>query len=277
MAVPGNIATLALDLITNLPLFLQAVQIVAYVFFVLFFGLIASRGLRIYLGFWTGFLLRIVLGIACLVSGIALAGFIPFFNEGLLSILQLNMLAASILSAIVIAIALRMFSSRFSNAPGIQREIESLKRMLEKEGKKETGLSAFKHPVPIIGIVVIIVFLAFVLMNFRGFPDYGSDVFSAVGLSSEDLAAMEQQFREYSQTSQACRDTINLVSSLGSGLSELLNPYDNDTLKGLMEQKSGESLLQMYRADSDGKIMIIGQMNNSKYCYATEIEVCLCQ
>jgi hypothetical protein len=276
MADMGSLASFGIELITNLPLFMQAVQIVAYVFFVLFYGMIASWGFRVYLGFWKGILLRIGLGVVCLVSGIALSVFMPF-NEGLLALLQMNMFVAGIISSVVLAVALFLATTKFSNAKGIQREIEGLQHRLEKERNKKPAGEAAKSPATIAGIIIVAVFMGFVLLNFRGFPDLGKEVFSMVGLTDEDLQSMKEQFGQYANMGQECRDIINFVSNNSANQIIQVLPYQNETLKVKMEQMAGAGLAEMSRMDAEGRTMVIGKMDDGKTCFGTETESCICQ
>ncbi len=277
MSDVSALAGVAAEFIKNMPQIMQAVQIVAYVFLVLFFGSIAVIGYRGYLGFWRRLGLRLVLGFICLVSGIALAGFIPFFNGGIWSLLQVNMLAATLLSSVVLAVCVFMLSFRLSRVKGLEKAIESLQRKLSREKSRGEPRHKLIHPVVIAGGILFVVFFGFAFLNFHGFPNFGENILNSIGISAEDFEKLGETLEKYNMSGE-CVSMLNMVAQHQSELQDSLESYENQVLKTAMEQKAGSAVAgSLLRAEYQGTPVVIGFMENNSTCYATESEVCICQ
>lgn len=278
---PTQLAATLSELTANLPLILQATQMVVYIFLVLFLGSIAVIGCRLVLPFWKRFLLRIALGFLCLVSGISLAGFMPVFNEGLFRLFQTSMFAAGILSSVVFAVSLYLISLRIPKSEMIKARIEKLEKKLSKVRKKKPIKRRFLDIGLIAGVLIIAVFLIFVVINFKGFSSFSQDIYSFFGFSPEDIQNIGGALGglERSQNIPGCTEIMNIIIQNPDMLSDLSiwETYINNDLKARMEEDIGMSIAGMQKAEQNGRVIILGIVNINSICIATQDEVCYCR
>jgi hypothetical protein len=278
---PAQLAATLSELIANLPLILQVTQILIYIFLILFLGSIAIIGCRLFLPFWKKILLRIALGFLCLISGISLAGFMPIFNEGIFILLQTSMIVAGILSSVVFAVSLYLISLRIPRSEMIKAEMERLEKKLNKARKKKPIKRRFLDISLVAGTLIIAVFLIFVVINFQGFPSFSQDIYSFFGFSPEDMeniGGVLGGLGGAQNMSAGCTDIMNFIAQNPDMLSDLSiwETHTNDNLKAEMENETGTDIAVMQRAEQDGKVIILGIVDTSNFCIATEDEVCYC-
>lgn len=173
-----------LELINQLPQLLFITQIIFYVFFILFFGSIAVKFYRAYMHWSLKLLLRISIGFLCIISATVISGFFQMLNTGLYALMQADLLIAGLVSAIIFGIGLFFISYKREDAEKLKNIINKLQKRIEKAEKyKYRTINKFS----IIGIVVIIGFVTYSLLNFHGLPDINEDIYSITGISEEDL------------------------------------------------------------------------------------------
>jgi hypothetical protein len=255
MAVPIS------EIMATLPVMMQYIQVIAYVVLLLFFGSFAMRG-------WTGWLpwfikwpARIGLGFLCLIIGIALGPFVTGLNTGIMKIMQLDLFAMGLISAVVFAIGLFLISHRSeSTAKSLEKQIERLqKRMKKAKGREPSRMFT------IVGVALIAGMLIFGLVNFRGFPAaMDEEIFSSLGIPPE-----------LAQMSQECMTAMAAMAST-SGAQPDPEPYQNDALKASIEAGAGKAVSQMARLEVNGNAIVVGMMEDGSQCFATESDFCLC-
>ena len=124
-------------LIGMLPLILQVTQILSYLFFIWFFGTLAMRGYRGKKTMMLKISGTLLTGAICFLASASFAGFVPFLNEGILSILQLDMLVAGIVVCVVMAISINLITHQNPAlkpeefAEKLRRKVVALEDMLK--------------------------------------------------------------------------------------------------------------------------------------------------
>ncbi len=127
------------QLMSMLPLLMQSMGMIFNLFFIWFFGTMAMRGYRGQKPFFLNIAGALLSGSLCLVGSASFAGFMPFMEGFLMSMLQLDMLVAGITVSIIIAIALRLLTHDNSEwrpdemVGMLQRKVVALEDMLKKK------------------------------------------------------------------------------------------------------------------------------------------------
>ncbi|MBL7206380.1 MAG: hypothetical protein ISS36_02145 [Candidatus Aenigmarchaeota archaeon] len=173
-----------MEIINQLPQILFFSQIIFYVFFILFFGSLATRFYRAYIHPILKFLLGIGIGFLCLISAVPLSGFFQSFSTGILKLMQIDLFIGGLVSSIVFGIGLFFVTYRREDIERLKGVIKKLENRINTAKKFEgKGINKFT----IIGIVIIIAFVAYLLLNFQGLPDTNEDLYSMLGMSPDDL------------------------------------------------------------------------------------------
>ncbi|MBU0530594.1 MAG: hypothetical protein KKC05_02875, partial [Nanoarchaeota archaeon] len=200
------------DLLRNLPVLVQILQAIGYVVFILFLGSISIRGYRGYANWFFRFGVRVGLGFVALIGGIALSNVVPFLNEGVYRMFQLNVLIFGVISSIILLVAVYMIAFNIINVEGMRKQIENLQKRLEKARDVKAKKLA---PISIVGIVILIGFVLFSALFFGGFPDMLSDV----GLNPDDLSNLADEIEgltgQVEDVPQGCVSMVVLAQSLG--------------------------------------------------------------
>jgi hypothetical protein len=182
--------------LNEMPQVISGLQIVFYIVLILGAGSIIMIGYRGYMHSLLKLLARIGLGFVALVAAIGISNSIPLFiDSGFFIMIQkllLNPIIGIIISTPVLTICMYLISHNIFNIPGIKKQIEKLQSML-KHAEEVTIKEAKKlEPVRIVGIIILVVFLAFALINFQGFPSMSDELFSFIGLTPEDIQELNQ-------------------------------------------------------------------------------------
>ncbi len=305
MVDPSSLGAMA-GLIQNLPAIMPWMQAVIYIFLILFFGSIAIRGYKGYLSGLIHFLLRVGSGFVCLVTGIGLSSLLPIVSENtILKITQVDLIIGGIISSIVLLISLYIITLRFPRTLVVKKRIEKLQEKLAKT-KDRRPSSRRVDPLMIIGAVIIIVFLAVSLMNFRGFPDITSDLFSQFGITPEEFSQLGGMLggleggtggtgglegllpegmvieggKPLTEQSQACMSAMLAMAPIQDQLQDpeflMSHSYSNNAIKSMIERESGKKVLQMVLVREGGRDVIIAWTEGMFSCIATSSELCLC-
>jgi len=286
MADISNLAAVAPQLLSQLPSFLQILQIMTYTFFVLFFGSIIMKGFRGYLPWHMKLLGRIGFGFVALVCSVALSPFMPV--DSIYKIFQLDLFLAGILSTIVLTVSLFLISYGIYNRPAMEKAIEKLKAMLEKAKdaeRKEGGEKKIRRllsPVRVVGIAVFCAFVLLSLVYFTGFPDPTENLFSAIGLSKKDIEQLstyiEAVYPNQSQSMpQGCVSPLELAQNFGEDiLNNRIPPYTDQGMESLIESNSEETVVTMYRIDYKSRVFTLAVTSRQSLCSATGSEFCGC-
>jgi len=148
-----------LRLFEFLPQLLSIAQTVIYVIFAWFFGAIALKGLKKHLVFPARIVLTFCVGFVCLVFGIALSGYMVFFQDSVFRLFQLDLLIGGLVSSVILAVAFYLMSRRIERTDPktlinrLKKRVGLLEGLLvehkvppvkEEEARKELLLKWFK-------------------------------------------------------------------------------------------------------------------------------------
>jgi hypothetical protein len=277
VSMAGNMAAL----FQMLPLIFSVMQLVVYAVAVLFFGSIAIRGWRGYLSRPKRLLMRLALGLICVVTGTGIAPLLAIDNV-IFKMLQFETLLGMVVASIVMLVSLRLMTLNVPYSLVLKRKIKSLMEKLEKREDKNAEMpkDMLRSPATIAGIVIFAAFIVLSLLSFRGFPDMQHSIYSAMGLSDADIAMINDAVQQYqnspfSKLSASCQSAIMEMQ----GKDELSrNPplYENDALKAKIESGSGQAVSEMHRLDSNGLTLIKSVGAEGKQCFATTTDFCIC-
>ena len=292
MADFSNMLAFAPEIIRSMPLIFQTVQIVAYLFFVLFFGSIIIRGFRGYLPWHMKLLGRLGFGFIALVCAVAFAPLIPLESTGIyriiFTLMQLNLWIAGIISSVVLTLSLFLISNKIYNVRGMEKAMDKLKARLEKAKhvmKDMSGKSIIQnllHPVRLAGIIVFAGFIAFALINFRGFPNPTENVLSAIGLNQSDIDNLAGYINAVSPNQTApmpegCVSPLVLAQNFQEAiLQNSLPVYADSGIKTLIESNSKESVELMYRIEYNQRVYALAITTKQSVCSATGSQFCGC-
>lgn len=122
-----NIVALASSIFSSLPQILEMAQLIVYVFLVFFFGGIVVKGIGIRLNFFLKTLFVMVTGAVCLAASKSIAGYLPFFSEGMFKLFQVDVFIGGVITAFLLSISLYLLTS------GMRKdELKELKGQLAK-------------------------------------------------------------------------------------------------------------------------------------------------
>lgn len=245
-----------------LPQVFQYIQVIGYIVMAMFFGSIAMRGWKGYLPWYMNLAARFGVGFICLFVGISIGPLITALRTGMLSIFQLDLITVGVISSIMISVALYLISSKSRAAVvSLRKHLEKTQEKITKLGHPPKGMTTEKW----IGVAIIIALVAIAAISFKGFPENPTaEIFRSMGLP-EDVATM----------SPDCLGAIMAMSSMG----DIRDPplYEDESIKSIVEEKSGKTVFEMYRLDSNGQTIIAVKTADDKTCFATETEFCMCQ
>ncbi len=244
-----------------LPQLFQYIQIIGYIVMIFFFGSIAMRGWKGYFPWYMNLLARVGTGFVCLFAGVSIGPLITSLRSGILIMFQLDLITVGVITSVLLSIAFYLISSNSWGAVVSLRKLaEKTQKRIMKMGRPPKGMTMHKWA----GVVIIIAIVAVSAVSFRGFPENAAtEIFRSMGLP-EDVVNM----------SPDCLSAMMAMSSMG----EIRNPplYENDTLKSLVEEQSGETVFEMYSIETEGMTIIAIKTASDKTCYATEDEFCFC-
>jgi len=266
-------------ILKQLPEFFFLSDVLFYVFGALFFGSIAMRGFRGHMHFAPHFAMRVVMGIASIVGGVALQGFFPSLNQGIYQLFRVDLLAGALVSSIIFAVGLYLISFRMINVNSLKKLIRKLQERIEKSKKIPSKRLGWKDPLKIAGVLVVAGFLVFSLINFSGFPRISDSFLSFVGLSQEDLTELSKQLEGFGglegEVPEGCESIVSILTAAGPDITKL--PVSTDeTIKSIIEKGSGSEALVVWVAEIGGKDYFIAQTGDSKICSATKTKFCSC-
>jgi len=258
------------DVLRGLPTLLNVMYIIGYVFFILFLGSISIRGYRGYMHFTLRFLLRIGLGAAALIAGMGLSEFLPIINSGIYRTFQLHVLAGGIISSVILMGCVYMISYNILNIQGIKNRISRLQEMLQRAGSIQGKQKL--TPISIIGIVILVAFLLFTIINFKGFPNALEDL----GLTEADLSSLADEIEAITGKNlpEGCITITELSREFGLGL--LSEEFNDTEARSLMETNYGRSVSKTYRVTYRDKNIILGVTEDGGLCSVINNKFCEC-
>jgi len=272
------------DIVANLPLLLNALQAVTFLFLVIFFGSIAIIGFRIYMPLWKNLLLRAVFGVLSLFSGSAIAVFMPVPDNIIAKLAQIDVIIGGVVAAVFFAVSLFVLSRAISSEATLKRAIEKLQKALKKEHARPKPKNTLSNPYFLAGAVMIALFIIFSAANFTGFPSLQEDLMDAFGMTKDDFESLSGMLQNVKgmDMPQGIGDMPNecygLLNALGNNPDSMssLSEYSNPQLKAKIEQETGEDVLEMKRATVDGQAAIVAVTTGGNTCIASEGDLCVC-
>jgi len=131
-----------LSLFELLPQILSIVQVIIYIILAWVFGSIALKGLKKHLIFPVRMVLRFCVGFLCIVCGIVISGYIPFIQDPLLKLFQIDLTIGSLISSLLFALSFYLITRKFERTDP-KTLIKKLRRRI---GLLEGVLVAHKVP-----------------------------------------------------------------------------------------------------------------------------------
>ena len=302
MAIP-SLGAMA-GLIEFMPDIMFWSQIVFYIFLIFFFGSIVLKGYKGYLHGVIHLLLRIGTGFACLVAGIGLSSLLPFGDNLIFKMLQVDIIIGGLVASIVLLVCLYIITFKFSRTLVVKKKIEKLQERLSKT--KDRPPSKRKvDPFIVVGVIIIILFLGLSLVNFRGFPSMSDELFSALGITPEEFSQMGSLLgsmegtggaggledllpegmvieggKPLTQQSAECMSAmfsmVNIQSQLQDPEFLISHMYSNQAIAAMIESESNKKVSQMFRITEGGNDVIIAITEDMFSCIATPSELCTC-
>lgn len=259
------------ELISQMPVIFGYVQAVGYIVLLLFFGASALKGWKGFLPWYYKWPFRVGAGAVCLVVGIAIADYIPALSTGIFRLFQSHIIAAGLVSAIIMAVAFYLISVKLpSTAESYRREILRLQNKVSKM-KKVKPNKLFT----IIGVVIIAALLVLAAFNWKGFPpNMAEDLFSSI-IPEGELPGGIILGPGMSKLNPECMSIVTMTQQSPEIMS---NPsvYENEDLKLIIEEFGNSSVIELYKTEHEGQEMIFGLLENGLMCISTETEVCAC-
>lgn len=259
------------ELISQLPVVFNYLQIFSYVILILFFGASALKGWKGFLPWFYKWPFRIAAGAVCLLVGFSIADYIPTLNTGIFRIFQSHIIAAGLVSAIIMGIALYLISIKLpSTVESHKREILRLQNKVSKM-KRVKPNKVFMAA----GIVIIAGLLVFAAINWKGFPPNMADELFSSLIPEGELPGGIVLGPGMSKLNPECMSIITLMQQSPEIMSSP-SSYENDVLSSAMEEFGGSPVIELYKVEHEGQVMIFGLLENNLMCISTETEVCAC-
>jgi len=285
MALPdiSGLIDVAPTMLRDMPQILFGLQIILYIVLILIFGSIIMRGYRGYMHFAVKFLLKLGFGFIALICGLALSGLIPMFIEDafytMIQSILINPILGIIASSVILTVSLYLISHNIFNMPGIKKRIEKLQEKLKRAEEVTAKVGKKKlEPIRIVGIVILVVFLGFSLLNFQGFPSLGEELFSFIGISPEDIEELGK-YMEGIQTGEIPEDCVPILRLIDDNYDDIINdrlPESTDPgIKSMIESNSGLMMIKVYSVTYEQKNFFLA-VSEGNICSATPTEFCEC-
>lgn len=257
-------------LLKELPTLLLLSDVVFYVFGILFFGSIAVRGFRGYLHPAAHFGLRILLGMVSVVGGMAMTSLFSFLSSGAYGLLNLDTLAGSLLSSLILAGGLYLVSFRLIDVPSLKKRIRRMEERIKRGQAVAAEKRGWKDPVKVIGILIIAGLVGFSLLQFKGFPRPSEELLSSIGISPGDLEGL----KALGGGTQGCAAALTLLQSLGNF--DNLPPVTDTGQKSIFEREAHSRVTDMRKAFVEGEDYTVALTEGQQICYSKQSQFCDC-
>jgi len=342
-----------LEMLEFLPQLLTFAQMSFYLLMAWFFGSMAFKGLKTHVSFPIKIFASLAVGFICLIVGISFSNYLPFSEEPIFELLQIDLLAGGLISSVMFAIAFYMITRKTERAdkdslimrlternkllegllvshkvPTLKekrvREIaESIVHGYRSESARHKGeewevtlakgkskakivLGAYtgemksisyerskaeallSDPFKIAGLIIIIGFMVFAVFNFRGFPSMTDGIARLMGMEPEQFNAL---INPNENIPEGCVSASKLLMKHGINIGGL-PPYEDESLKNMIEQETGRQVVLMYETEDDGNDYVVAitlplnidltglsnqeLIQNSDICSATKTRLCDC-
>lgn len=280
----SQLIQIAPTMMKDLPQILFGLQVILYIVLILVFGSIIIKGYRGYMHFAVRLLLRLGFGFIALVCGLGISGLIPMFSGDafytLIQSLLINPFIGIVISTAVLTISLCLISHNIFNIPGMKKQISKLQEKLKKAEEVTSKVVKKRlEPIRIVGIVVLVVFLVFSLINFQGFPSLGEELFSFIGITPEEVEELGKYMEDLGIGKEIPENCVPILTLIDENLDDFLNdrlPESTDLgIKSLIESNSGFTIVKVYQVTHDQRNFFLG-IEKDNVCSATATEFCEC-
>ena len=212
------------------------------------------------------------MGVVSVMGGLGLQDFFtPFFGGGIYQLLNVDLFIGMLISSLILCLGLYLVSFRLVNIPSLKKQIEKMRKRIEKAKKVPRQKLGWRDPVKIVGIVIIVGLLVFSLSQFNELTRPSNSFLSAFGIDPDSIEDLSNQFA----APEGCESVITLLQETGPDITGLPE-FTGEKVKGMVEAEAGSSVLIMRTATHDGKEYIIAVTKDSKICSATIEKVCGC-
>lgn len=271
-------ATALAGMVSQLPEILFFVDIIFYIFSILFFGSIVTKGFRGYLHPLVHLGLRIGMGFISIIGGISLSWLFPSLSEGFFQFMRASILAGSLVSSIILAIGLYLVTFRMINVKALNKMIENIKKKIAS-AKKNPNKRGLKDPIKLAGVAIILGFLIYSLITFNGFPSISDDITELTGISLDEIKNLGGQLEDIGggegDLPDGCMSMISILTKTGPDLTKLTASND-EGIKKIIEDNSGSTVVDLRIADIEGETYYIAITQESKICSSTNNIFCSC-
>jgi hypothetical protein len=143
-------------------------------------------------------------------------------------------------------------------------------------------------PGRVAGIIIIVGILVFSLFSFRGFPTISDSMASMLGMSPEDMKSL---LGVDENLPAGCVSARSLFMKTGVNVGGM-PPYQDEAVKTMFEQATGQSVVMMFETDYNGANYIGGMtipkdmditavsqdqmLASANFCAATKTTFCSC-
>jgi hypothetical protein len=266
-------------LLEQLPELFLLSDVLFYVFGVLFFGSLAVKGFRGYMHFIPFFGLRVLMGIVSMMGGLSLKGFFPFLNSGIYQLFRADILAGSFVSSLILAGGLYLISFRLINVNSLKKRVDEMQSRIEKAKKMPSKMLGWRDPLKMAGVGILVVFVGFSAVGFRGFPSISEGFLSFIGITRDDLTELSRQFEGASLQEEdlppGCMGVMGILQAAGPDITKLQKSENMDVIQ-IIEDGSASSVLDMRIAAVGGKEYFLAVTEGQKICSATRSLFCGC-
>lgn len=134
---------------------------------------------------------------------------------------------------------------------------------------KSRLLNFFSDKFKLIGVVLLVFFTVFIMVNYKGLPSM-TGTLNEMGLSKDvlsDLSAYNQK------NTLDCVDLYTLTKEMSKRKPEV---YTGSDIKDLIEAESGSNVISMSKMEYENKIFIFAITENDKMCYTQNGKFCGC-
>ncbi|MBI4020606.1 MAG: hypothetical protein HY369_00015 [Candidatus Aenigmarchaeota archaeon] len=261
------------QLLDNLYVF----DVVFYVFSVLFFGSIAVRGFRGVLGWLPHLGLRIVMGVVSILGGLAMSGFFPSLGQGVYLLFNADILVGSLITSVLLAIGLYLFSHHLINVKALEDRIAKLEKRKNQAKHLPPEKLTMRDPVKIAGLAVIVVVVAFSLIGFSGFPSISGRLFTSFGISQEELSDLSSTLETFTGADlpAGCASAITVLQPVNFDLNALPTST-NPTARATLEAGSGTAIPLMKQTTYQGAEYFLATTADGRLCHALTNQFCGC-
>jgi hypothetical protein len=156
----------------------------------------------------------------------------------------------------------------------------------EVKHMEKQGSALARDPLKIVGAAVIVVLIALILMNFKGFPSMLDSIGSLLGMDPEDMQTL---FGGSGDLPEGCVPTVRILMSQGVNIFGGEGSFEDESVRQMIEQETGRQVIMMYEVEYIGSNYVLSitlpfgsgvtqeeLMKNSQICSSLGNTFCEC-